>query len=519
METTEQMHPISAPQVFLFCHLATQACAAIALSTFWILGPTKYFDSTTFYLSIALLAVMASAAFIACFLRAHVLDMLLGGLYLFVVIRLVHFATSPASVALPVDELSIQEINYGLGQAIGLIASFIIGIAAPFWNSERRARPGFSLDLPEHVFKFLLLAFFLLLSVEAVIYGSPETSGVGLALFEKQDLPAIVKILLCLVAADAFLFVLIYIFLVSPVSTAPLPWRRYAPWALVLGAIVSYIWAGSVMGSRGTGLRVALYAIAICLVVTPWTKQAVGKTMLVVAAALIISVLLTPLANTSRDRLAGVDVGKEGFGDTVVRLVNRINYADYLLVTLSREPNPECADRYLNWPYYFKNTVNFLAPGDPYVEARLSSSNAFGICYRHATEETMPRYHSEVWTLPGLANIMYPDHVLLVCALLGLMLGAISRSLRALASTYGTIIYAFWVWCFPFSIFFTMGFDHTVNLYIVTALRLALPLLLVGFLSRARFGLAPRRRQGTGGAAPADRPDQRAALTGWNSAP
>jgi hypothetical protein len=484
------MHRISPPQAFLYCHLALQSGAAIALSSFWVLGPTPYFDSTTYFLSMALLATLTLAAFAAYFLRAHVLDMLLGGLYLFVVVRLVHFATAPASVALPVDALSLQEINDGLGQAVGLTAAFIIGIALPFWGSSRSARPRRSIQLPEHVFKYLWLAFFALLAVEVIVYTSPATSGVGLALFEKQDLPAVVKILLCLLAADTFLFVLLYIFLVSPASTSPLPLRRHAHLALVLAAVVAYIWAGSMMGSRGSGLRIAFFATAICLVVAPWAKQAVGRAILIVAAASVLSFTLTPMANKSRDTLAKVEVGAHDSGATVFRMTNRFNYTDYLVVTLSRAPKPECADRYLNWPYYFKNTVNFLAPGDPYVEARLSSSNSFGICYRQVTEETMPRYHSEVWTLPGLAKIMYPHHALLVCALLGLVLGAISRGLRALPGPYGTIVYSFWVLCFPFSVFFTMGVDHTVNLYIVTALRLALPLLLAGALSRAAFGPA-----------------------------
>jgi hypothetical protein len=472
----------------LAAHFVVLGCFVAVALCYWAVGDTKYFNVTTFYLTIGLIAVLGASAMVAHIRTIHVLDMLLIGLYLFVLLRLVHFLLSPSTVVLPVQELAIGEINSAVQQLVQMVAAFVVGLCIV--NVRRTKKSGIvARSFPTKAVCCLFVVFFIVTIIETIIYSDLASSIYTLRLLEKSEIPVVLKIILTIVSADTFLFLIVFLYInKSPGERGS--WKSLVTAAMTFLCVLAFIYSGSFTGSRGGGLRIMLYAIGICLVVLPYSKRAIARAGGIAVIAVVTNVALIPLAHQSRDILASGDitvseeVAAETPPDSAIRIANRFGYLDYLVVTLTRSPDAACAARYLVWPYYAKNVVNFVAPGDPFPDARLNSSNAFGICYRGMTEETMPHYHSEVWTLPGLAKIMFPGFEIPVCFSLGLLLGLLSRWLRKLQGPYGTVIYAFWVYAFPFTIFFTMGVDHTVNTYITSYLRLAVALLVLMIASR-----------------------------------
>ena len=164
-----------------------------------------------------------------------------------------------------------------------------------------------------------------------------------------------------------------------------------------------------------------------------------------------------------------------------VFLFNRMNYMDYFIITLSQPLDEECKEKYLNSSYYYKNVVNFLMPGDPYPEAKISTSNVFGLCYMPQMYEIKDTngltafdrttYSSQVWTGFGILKIHINNWMYLGLFFIGIIVALISFSLQILNFKNSTLINCVWVMSFPFYFLYSMGVDHSVMCLIVILVR------------------------------------------------
>lgn len=478
----------------LVCHGVILAVTFFVVCLFFVVGNTIYFDQQTFWLSFAWIASLAVMAGFAYWRGVHIIDMVLVWLYMFALPRLAQYLISPETVVLPVGEMTVDEVNAGLSGGLLLTVAFFAGISVIYLARPPKSGPR-PPAMPLSVMLVLMAAYLGMLILETIVYSGMGASIYSLGLFEKADIPQGLKVLLTVVSADVFLFGIMYWF----VTLRKTSWRGVTAWGALLIAVVAvlaYNYAGVLAGSRSSGFRILLYAAALGVVIGPRIPRSLARCAVLAAVAVVTSVLLVPLAHEARDRLIdgeatvsvgvgiekaqgdpsavdGRDSADETSIDAAMRIINRFGYLDYMVVAIAREPDATCRARYLDWSYYAQNVVNFLAPGDPYEDARLNTSNAFGICYRGVTEERMPAYHSEIWTLPGILALMFQGPLAVGVALaVGFAVAAISRALQQASGLNGTMVYIFWIYLFPFCVYFTMGVDHTVNTYITFALRL-----------------------------------------------
>ena len=179
---------------------------------------------------------------------------------------------------------------------------------------------------------------------------------------------------------------------------------------------------------------------------------------------------------------AGQDAGRGIIVEHAINILNRLANFDYVAVTATRDAEPGCVAKYMTPDYAAKNIVNQFAPGDPFPEARVSTSNVFRLCYGERDKSELTYYHSEIWTLLGLARIYFGGFALLACAGVGFVLQLIANLLRRSSHEWIRASYGFYLFIVPISVFYTMGVDHTFNTIAISYIRLFIALSAVQVL-------------------------------------
>jgi len=498
--------------IVLAVHLTILAAFGLVLA-FWPIEDPKLFDANTRVACLTLVGVLAATATVALARNIRALDMMLAWCYIFILTRAVHYLVSPSTVSLVVSEMPVSDINSGIVAFSWLTLVFVVGVALPYWRPISTPPIRDDACLPEGTIVPLTSTFFILCTIEIFVYSQASASIYGLKLFEKSSVSMPLKVALTVASSEFFLFGIIYWFLSHRRHRPPGPLTRIWPWIAMFAACTYYVYAAALSGSRSGGFRIFLIDCAIVLALPTSLQRVASRAIGLAALAIAANIVTIPLTHHVRDEFTARNeiapnypqstetepaamnspdtspppAEDRAFKGNLVRIANRFGYLDYAIITLTITPAPECVKTYLNWLYYTKNVVNFLLPGDPFEEARLNSSNAFGICYRGADVTTMPSYHSEIWTLTGLAKVMSHGHETTICLVLGIIFGMISRALQGRRGCYNQMVYSFWVYAFPFVTLFTMGVDHSIITCIIFLLRMAFMITVVQ-LSLAAWG-------------------------------
>jgi hypothetical protein len=146
----------------------------------------------------------------------------------------------------------------------------------------------------------------------------------------------------------------------------------------------------------------------------------------------------------------------------------------------THETNNEARQRYFTIEYTLKSVANNL-PGTPFPEAELGTSRLFGVIYREETEEQVLQhgYFSEFYTAWGLGYLFFGGlGGLFALTLSGFLLAFAFAFVYKNRQEYPAIqLWALFI--LPASILFTQGLDHTLWLWMVTGLRMAVSVYIL----------------------------------------
>jgi hypothetical protein len=142
--------------------------------------------------------------------------------------------------------------------------------------------------------------------------------------------------------------------------------------------------------------------------------------------------------------------------------------------TTTHETNNEARQRYFTIKYTIMNVVNNL-PGTPFPEAEVGTSRLFGVIYREQAEGQVLQhgYFSEFYTAWGLSYLFFGRlGGLIALALSGFLLAFFFSFVCKKQQEYPVM--GLWALVIlPASILFTQGLDHTLWLWMVTGVRMA----------------------------------------------
>ena len=485
--------------------------APLALGLFsivWCLatGETKYFNNVTALSLLVNIGASLAVVYFGLSTRSGLLltIVILGNM--FIVPRLAQYLLFPDWVYFPFPTpLTLDEINTGVWLHAATIAVFAIGsvLASVLLPPKFRGDEGALRFSPYIVF----LIFLLFLGMEFYAQNFPGMEVYNVSNAPSVAIPDYIKLIVFAISSDAALFMLAMVTLLGN--------RTYIStgnFLIVLAAACIFIFAYATFGSRGSGLRIAFILIACALCVDWRGIRHIFQVMTLIAFAIFGTVLIYPMAEGFRiggDWGSATDLyaeqpiavaaapGEQATGGHLVNILNRLGNFDYIAVTASRDPEPACAAKYLNLGYVAKNVVNQFAPGDPFPEARVSTSNVFRICFGERDEQVLKTYHSEIWTLLGLSKAFFGSFALLGCAVAGFVAQLVANALRQSNHPWAQISYGYYLFIVPFSLLFSLGLDHTINTTVIAYIRLGIVLvvvqvaqwLLTGATGMARHGL------------------------------
>ena len=505
------------PSLILLIHSLSLILFSIISTFSYLLIYSPFFDITTYLFSMVFFLILFITAICAHKFKIRILDYILFVFYLYCVPRMLQYALDPSNIYFPhnlgANGLSIIDINNGFASLLICLLFFFSSIILIYAYLNNKKYTFFKINLkkkdssfPNYLLFITLICFILITYLEYIIYSNPENSILVIGRYEKSKIDMYLKIFLTLFSSDIFMyFILFMLILNKDLQKKVLLNKKTILISSLL--VISYCYVGALMGSRGVGLRIILIVLAI-LIISPLNLKNFKYSSLIIILSLVASVTMLFIAQKTRYELhlkseftvksacPGCFVSDKNVSNInkgYVWLLNRMNYFDYFIISLSKDPKKTCKEKYLNFVYYYKNTINFLMPGDPYPEAIISSATVFGLCYRPeiyaATDEKgltnfdKGTYTSQVWSLFGLSRIHAGDWMYLYIILFSSLIGFISFFLSHWNNLPGKILYSYFVYSTPFIFIFSMGIDHSIMSSIVIILRwlaFGLSLYLIG---------------------------------------
>ncbi|MDC0458829.1 hypothetical protein OAM32_03485, partial [Alphaproteobacteria bacterium] len=403
-------------------------------------------------------------------------------------------------------DFTAEEITNGLWILVPFLTLFLfgLGVGEKAFKLKSQEKPPTKTSSSFKVQFFTLLLIYLFLKpVEYIIFSDPSNSIFALERGADLAMGIATKVFVVFFSSDAFLFaILVLIFLSQGQMSGKT--RRLINGAL-FALVVFELFCMGFLGSRGGGFRIFMMVLSIYLV-TERNKTNLFLAIIVSTIAVTTNYALldffqgqranfnleiAPITLSEASSEVSSEVSSEASSEASIEasikssnlswLLNRLGYADYLIITQAREPDKDCSEKYMQISYYSKNVINFISPGNPYPEAKISSSNAFGPCYRDAKVSNFSFYHSEVWGLSGLLKLSLKNTFLTLISglVIGLILGSIS-SLAQHGQGFGSrFIHIQWIYFVPYMSIFSMGVDHSINTMITAGLRVFTVLILV----------------------------------------
>lgn len=475
-----------------------------------IMGGSALYDGTTYLYNVAIIGALALCYWFSSYKNSAILQFTIIQFYIFILPRFLVYALKPDMVVFPGGiDFTLAEINQGLCPLSLCLVLFFLGIAATTFYPNKIIPEKPNRSIPPAAVMILFIIFASLVLFQNQIFSRPDVSFFTLGINEKSQLHIIFKILTTVLSADVILFIILYAYLSSAGDQqSSNRWK----WAILLCAWLGsalFVLDASLLGSRGSGIRIVQFAVSLFLVLQNQNKKIFLHAALLSAFAIIFNLAMFGTANVNRVVMSGKISTIKGLNEAKIKnkspdeiienikkkaekensaigslghLMNRLGTLDYFLITLSRTPEPNCQEKYLNLQYAARNTINFLMPGDPYEAERLNTSNVFGLCYGGKKIETMERRTSEIWTWFGVSKWVFPTFNYLIVFLGGLLMGAGALLLKGGQSHYMKIAYSFYIFIAPSLVLFSMGLDHTANTTITFILRLGISLIGLAIL-------------------------------------
>jgi hypothetical protein len=279
-------------------------------------------------------------------------------------------------------------------------------------------------------------------------------------------------------------------------------------WRLQLLVMISCIYlAASISGGSRSGLmRLLIFSLVIALALEVRVKvkwKTIGTYLgVLIAGCLVVFVLAThvrlKLASAEYLSMNGVPLIEEtvakpdsteqssmGIHPDLAKALARGVFSEIAsrlavpffsaIQATTHEANNEARQRYFSIEYTIKSVANNL-PGTPFPEAELGTSRLFGVIYREETEEQVLQhgYFSEFYTAWGLSYLFFGRlGGLFALALSGFLLAFAFAFVYKKRQEYPALqLWALFI--LPGSILFTQGLDHTLWLWMVTGLRIAI---------------------------------------------
>jgi hypothetical protein len=518
-------------QLILF-HLLLGIISFSIISYGFLFVKSPYFNLETYLLSNFLIIIFMLSAFFAYKQNIKIIDVMLLVFYIYLIPRLVQYSIDPQNIYFSTGSpFTLQELNYGMRKFVSLIFLYLFSIILTNYYFKFKFQ---NIDAENndknnkwYLPIYFIGGFWLLMTIiEYYVYSNPENSIYSLLRSEKANLSNFFKIFLTSFSSDVFFFIfLFFTFLKFSFKQSNL--IIFFKFLIITLMIFLYTYLASLMGSRGVGLRIILMVIGI-YVFCPKNKDYFYLSASVVLICIISSLFTLNVGQNARisfyeknkiyvddmlrlymSRASKVseNIDSEVYGrvdklneiqevkvkveveveveevkrDSHYWLLSRLGYMDNILIALSRKPEENCREKYLNWTYYFKNFVNFLVPGDYYKEALTRTSNVFGLCYRPSNYDYVDAkgrigfdrtvYTSEVWGIFGLLDIMHGKWCYLIIFIFGILVSIFSTTLSLSRSLVIQIFYAYWLYTWTFIFIFSMGIDHNAMETTVALLR------------------------------------------------
>ena len=511
-------------QLILF-HLLLGIISFSIISYGFLFVKSPYFNLETYLLSNFLIIIFMLSAFFAYKQNIKIIDVMLLVFYIYLIPRLLQYSVDPENIYFSTDTpFTLQELNLGMRKFVSMIFLYLLPIILTNYYFKFKFQ---NIDAENndknnkwYLPIYFIGGFWLLMTIiEYYVYSNPENSIYSLLRSEKANLSNFFKIFLTSFSSDVFLFIfLFFTFLKFSFNQSNLV--ILFKFLIITLMIFLYTYIASLMGSRGAGLRIILMVIGI-YVFCPKNKDYFYLSASLVLISIISSLFTLNVGQNARTSFyeknkiyvedmrrlhaskISENIDSEIFGrndkideiekvkvkvkvqeperDPHYWLFSRLGYMDNILIALSRKPEENCKQKYLNWTYYFKNFVNFLVPGDYYKEALTRTSNVFGLCYRPSHYDYVDNegrigfdrtvYTSEVWGIFGLLNIMHGNWCYLIIFISGIVVSIFSIMLSLSRSLVIKIFYAYWLYVWNFIFIFSMGIDHNAMEMTVALLR------------------------------------------------
>lgn len=434
---------------------------------------------------------------------------------LFVLIRPFAYFLFPENVFFPIDNISIIEVKESTISYIIYLTILIIPILLinSFRISGKQKKSIYELEilLDINLLRKIAYASFMMLCVSALfsvfVYTKPDFSHLVLDVGADRPLPLFLEIILVFVNPDEYVLIMIILFFVSIAFK-----KRIDPFvlAMTLLSILFYIWMMSSTGSRGSGVRVVFMvaSVLVVFIVLNISEQRARLLSFMAPAlavfSLLISILLLPYANKSRDNLAFIGTQYEetqisqseyqSYQSNLERMFHSIVFFDYVIIGFARTPDEFCVDQYLNYDYYKKNIINYVLQGQPYPDATIPTTSLYKVCHGQISLEDLERYHSELWTTPGLLRISFPENYFIAVIALGITIGIASCVFAALPIWAYLFVTPVWLSFVPSFLTYTFSIDHFAVLLIAQGARLILPACILTALI-LQFGRRSRENR------------------------
>lgn len=505
-----RLHPTPESFTFLICTLiAVYIAASIGLAFVGFEDPTLDRSNAAHSLS-RLLAVFGLITWLAYWAGSK--ELLYFSIFssLFIIFRPYAYIYSIEYVYFPINNITYEDIRLGTDSYI----YFICSMSAPMLLLGRVTRRTHTKRLIADARKrferrglLILLAsssamILFAIGLSNAVYTNPENSHFVLDVGAGRDLSIWIELALSFLNPDEYVILNIVIFALWMTAYGR---PNTVVFLFLIGSIVLYIYSMSATGSRSSGIRVAMYFVSVFLVflfIRMERKRALRISIIMPIFALVsilISIIFLPYANLSRDRLAFFDtnledsaLNEQGYASNISRMSHSIVFYDYVIIAMTRSPSEDCIDQYLNGEYYLKNVANFILPGQPYPDAAIPTTSLYRVCLGAKDIGDLKRYHSELWTTPGLLRMEFPDHLYASAAVLGIVIALLIITIQIVIPGW---IYVFvapiWLLFIPAFLTYLFAVDHLLALLISQGTRFLIPVLLVAsvflFIERTRL--------------------------------
>jgi hypothetical protein len=472
---------------------------------FVFVGDGPLFDFRTFLLGIGL-GLLVTVAHLSERNRRNPLMAMVALIFLInMFLRLLGYLYFPTLVEFPFGKgVGVGVVNDGL-LYIFLGTLCMLGgmvVAARLWPVWKTEVPGVAPLATQQMLWVWGAVFFIELMLELYITAWLGLSPLAVDKIHEYDGHHAIQALRAVVGLDTTLLAF-FTYMALPGN-----WKAgRGQWGWVVALSLVLLMYTAYSGSRSGGLRLFMFVITILLV---W-RAGRSLTLLKIMAFVLAMAVLTPLSFSIGDyfraqthlkhtaiykhelQQSKLDGGMHEAPEAQIpevqapalsnRVINRLGAGlDYAILVTTQMPAKGCVAGFMNLGYAAKNMVNSAVPGTVFPEAQLNTSRVVSICYRGmtASEVFVAGYHSEYWTIWGLALVMFGwwgGLIFLTVSgiLLHVMYAIVWRFFPTGVKGYYATLYVFLL---PWLVIFTMGLDHSVNTTILVGAQLGFALLL-----------------------------------------